>query len=123
MLGALEFNAGRMLESLSRGFVNATELADYLVGKGVAFREAHYLAGQAVTLAEKRGCGLEDLTPDEFTGISPLIERDIYAALNFENAVQRRESPGGTGPVSVAGQLSALRAWLKQIVPLRVKLP
>jgi argininosuccinate lyase len=114
MLRALKFNAGRMRESLSRGFVNATELADYLVGKGVAFREAHYLAGKAVTFAEKRGCGLEDLTPDEFAGLSTLIERDVYAALNFESAVRRRESPGGTGPGSVAGQLLSLRGWLEQ---------
>jgi argininosuccinate lyase len=123
MLRVLEFNAGRMRESLSRGFVNATELADYIVRKGLPFREAHYLAGKAVSLAEGRGCGLEDLTPDEFTGISPLIGRDVYATLNFENAVQRRESPGGTGPASVAGQLSSLRGWLEQMLPLQLKDP
>jgi argininosuccinate lyase len=89
----------------------------------VAFREAHYLAGQAVALAERRGCGLENLTPDEFAGVSPLIGQDVYAALSFENAVQRRESPGGTGPASVAGQLLSLRGWLERSMPLQVKLP
>jgi argininosuccinate lyase len=112
MLRELRFNAGRMRDSLSRGFVNATELADYLVGKGVPFREAHRLTGKAVALAEERGCGLEALPLDVFKGVSPLIEQDVYAVLGFEAAVRRRESPGGTGPRSVAGQLSSLRGWL-----------
>lgn len=112
MLKALEFNAGRMRESLKRGFVNATELADYLVGKAVPFREAHHLTGQAVALAEKRDCALEALSLADFKSISPLIEQDVYAVLSFEAAVSRRESPGGTGPHSVARQLSALRKWL-----------
>jgi argininosuccinate lyase len=112
MLKAMRFNAGRMRDSLSRGFVNATELADYLAGKGVPFREAHRLTGKAVALAEGRGCGLEDLPLEAFKDISPLVEQDVYVVLSFEAAVKRRESPGGTGPRSVAGQLASLRGWL-----------
>jgi argininosuccinate lyase len=112
MLKELRFNAGRMRDSLSRGFVNATELADYLAGKGVPFREAHRLTGRAVALAEGRGCGLEDLPLEAFKDISPLVGQDVYAVLSFEAAVKRRESPGGTGPRSVAGQLASLRGWL-----------
>ncbi|MDL2307166.1 argininosuccinate lyase, partial [Desulfovibrio sp. OttesenSCG-928-C06] len=113
MIGALTFNPDRMLKTLSLGFVNATELADYLVGKGIPFREAHHLTGNAVALAENRGVGLEDLSLDDYRGICELIDLDVYAILTFEAAVARRESPGGTGPVSVGGQIGKLRTWLE----------
>ncbi|MDR1126029.1 MAG: argininosuccinate lyase, partial [Deltaproteobacteria bacterium] len=112
MLAVMSFNGGRMRESLKRGFVNATELADYLVGKGIPFREAHHLTGRAVALAEGRGVGLEDLNLADYREISPLIGGDVYAVLAFEAAVARRETPGGTGPRSVTRQMDALRAWL-----------
>lgn len=112
MLAAMGFNGERMRQSLKRGFVNATELADYLVGKGVPFREAHHLTGQAVALAEGRGLGLEDLSLADYQGISPLIDEGVYAVLAFEAAVARRETSGGTGPRSVGRQLDALRIWL-----------
>jgi argininosuccinate lyase len=112
MLAVMSFNGGRMRESLKRGFVNATELADYLVGKGIPFREAHHLTGRAVALAEGRGVGLEDLTLADYREISPLVGDDVYAVLAFEAAVARRETPGGTGPRSVTRQMDALRAWL-----------
>ena len=112
MLAVMGFNGERMRQSLKRGFVNATELADHLVGKGVPFREAHHLTGQAVALAEERGLGLEDLTLADYREISPLIDEDVYAVLAFEAAVARRETPGGTGPRSVARQIEALRIWL-----------
>jgi argininosuccinate lyase len=115
MLAALGFDADCMRAALARGFVNATELADYLVRKGVAFREAHHATGAAVAHAEKAGKGLEDLTLEELRRFSERIGEDVFAALDFGQAVARRSTPGGTGPQSVAAQIAELGAWLESV--------
>ena len=112
MLAVLEFRPEAMRRALDRGFLNATELADYLAAKGLPFREAHHATGAAVALAEQKGVRLEDLSLDEFRGFSELVEKDVYAVLEHEAAVRRRALSGGTGPAPVAAQLAALRAWL-----------
>ncbi|MDR2744633.1 MAG: argininosuccinate lyase, partial [Desulfovibrio sp.] len=112
MLGELEFRTDRMRRACSRGFLNATELADYLVSRGLPFREAHHAAGEAVAVAEGRGVGLEDMSLGEFQKIEPRIGQDVYAALDCAAAVQRRETPGGTGPRSVERQLKQLARWI-----------
>ncbi len=114
MVKELGFNKERMQAALGRGFLNATELADYLVGKGVPFREAHHLTGRAVALAEDAGQGLEDLALADLKDISPLIGRDVYAVLDMRAAVARRNTPGGTGPRAVANQIALLREWLEK---------
>ncbi|GFM35901.1 argininosuccinate lyase [Desulfovibrio psychrotolerans] len=113
MLSELRFNTGRMASVLRSGFLNATELADYLVGKGIPFREAHHLTGAAVALAEDRGKPLEDLTMDEFRTISECIDDDVYAVLAYDAAVARRRTQGGTGPDSVRAQIAELADWLE----------
>jgi argininosuccinate lyase len=112
MLDDLIFRTDKMREACGRGFLNATELADYLVGKGLPFRESHHAAGRAVAEAERNGKCLEDLTQDELRAIEPRIERDVFAALDYAAAVRRRETPGGTGPASVARQLERLESWI-----------
>lgn len=112
MVRELEFAPARMREALSRGFLNATELADYLAGRGIPFREAHHHTGRAVAAAEARNVGLEDLSLEELRAICPLVEEDVYAVLDFDRAVARRETSGGTGPHSVRRQIADLRAWL-----------
>ena len=112
MLRELRFNEARMRSALRRGFLNATELADYLVGKGVPFREAHHITGATVALAEEKGMTLEDLPLADFRSINELVGEDVYAVLDYDAAVSRRETPGGTGPGSVAAQLAELKAWL-----------
>lgn len=113
MLAALEFNEEAMRSACASGFLNATELADYLASKGVPFREAHHIAGRAVAEAEARGKRLEELPLADLRALSPLIEADIYVALDYEKCVQRRETPGGTGPHSVERQLATLEQWLE----------
>ncbi len=113
MLEPLTFCTERMRAACKSGFLNATELADYLVGKGMPFREAHHVTGQAVALAERQGKGLEDLTLADLQGISALIGDDVYAVLDPAAAVRRRETPGGTGPQSVARQLEQLGQWMR----------
>ena len=112
MLEELTFDTRRMRAACTRGFLNATELADYLVGKGIPFREAHHITGHAVALAEKEGKGLEDLSLAELRGIDVRIDDGVYAVLDYAAAVRRCETPGGTGPRSVTRQLEDLRGWL-----------
>ena len=113
MMAAMGFDAAAMRAACDRGFLNATELADYLVGKGLPFREAHHASGAAVGYAERASKGLEDLTLDELKSFSPLVEQDVFEALRHETAVARREIPGGTGPGSVRNQLAAIKSWLQ----------
>lgn len=112
MLKALHFDAQRMEEALTRGFLNATELADYLVGKGIPFRVAHHITGSAVALAEERSLKLEDLPLSDLQGLSAVIDNDVFAVLDYRAAVARRNAPGGTGPQSVERQLEELKRWI-----------
>ena len=112
MLGELGFRTDRMREACKAGFLNATELADSLVASGLPFREAHHVTGAAVAAAEREGKGLEDLTMPELQALSPRIGNDVYEVLQCAAAVRRRETPGGTGPRSVARQLEDMDRWL-----------
>ncbi|WP_319584492.1 argininosuccinate lyase [uncultured Pseudodesulfovibrio sp.] len=112
MLRLMEFVPEKMAATVKRGFLNATELADYLAAKGVPFREAHHITGAAVAYAEGKGVGLEDLELDELKRFSGEIGEDVYSVLDYSAAIRRRITPGGTGPDSVAAQIKALREWL-----------
>jgi argininosuccinate lyase len=112
MMRAMEFRPQRMREALKLGFLNATELADYLAAKGVPFREAHHVAGSAVALAEKGGRGLEELTLAELRSLSEKIDEDVARVLAYETAMKRRNTPGGTAPERVWEQIVALKDWL-----------
>ena len=89
------------------------QLADYLAAKGVPFRQAHHITGAAVAFAEERGVGLENLSLADLRRFSEDIEEDVFAVLDYENAVARRHVPGGTGPGSVRNQLAEAAAWLE----------
>ncbi len=113
MAARLVFVPERMRAALERGFLNATELADYLAVKGIPFRDAHHITGAVVAHAEKHGKKLEDLTLDELRVFSDAFEDDVFVALDYAMAVSRRQAPGGTGPDSVAAQIAELSTWLK----------
>ncbi|PIE68924.1 MAG: argininosuccinate lyase [Deltaproteobacteria bacterium] len=115
MMEALTFNEKAMHTALRKGFLNATELADYLVGKGIPFRQAHHITGNAVAYAENKGLCLEDCSLEALQTLSPLIDKDVFEVLAYDAAVQRREAPGGTGPLSVAAQIRALDSWLCRV--------
>ncbi|MCJ2164254.1 MULTISPECIES: argininosuccinate lyase [unclassified Pseudodesulfovibrio] len=112
MLRQIEFVPEKMVATVKRGFLNATELADYLAAKGVPFRDAHHITGAAVAYAEKKGLGLEDMELSELKQFSEDIEGDIFGVLDYAAAIERRTSPGGTGPDSVLAQISGLKEWL-----------
>jgi argininosuccinate lyase len=115
MMTALTFRKDRMLAATKEGFINATDLADYLVMKGMPFRNAHEVVGRIVSYAIENGKRLEDLSMGELRGFSELIEEDIFSVLPVERCVQRRRSFGGTSPDVIPMQLSqAMSALSKQ---------
>lgn len=106
VISTTEFHADRMLEVTSRGQINATDLADYLVTKGVPFREAHGIVGAAVRRSIDTGVNLEDMTLDELREFSDRIDKDVYDVLPVVRCVERRDSYGGTSPASTDVQIS-----------------
>lgn len=112
MMSELAFNPQAMRAAVKKGFLNATELADYLVGKGIPFREAHHITGAAVAHAESKSAALEDLSLEELQQFSDRIDQDVYDVLDYDAAVRRRQTPGSTGPESVKQQLVDLGSWL-----------
>ena len=113
MVEASGFDDQRMYQAVRAGFLNATELADYLVGKGLPFRQAHQTTGRIVARAEEQGLGLEDMPLDQMQAESPLIGQDVYAILHYATAVARRNCHGGTGPLAVSKQIEELGNWLE----------
>ena len=109
MLGSLTFRVERMREAAGANYSTATDLADYLVRKGLPFREAHEIVGRVVRhgIANKRELG--DMTLDELRGFSPLIGADVHAALTVDASLAARAVTGGTAPEAVARALAAAR--------------
>jgi argininosuccinate lyase len=107
----LSVNTERCRKAAELGFSNATDLADYLVGKGVAFRDAHELSGELVLIAAAKQVALEALTLAEFQQVSPLIGDDVYPALTIEAGLAKRSALGGTGPTQVTAALAAAEQW------------
>jgi argininosuccinate lyase len=109
----LEPNPKRMRAALDPAML-ATDLADYLVARGVSFRKAHELAGQAVRLAEERGVPLNALLPGDLQSISPDFRDDVTEVFDFDRSIARRAVLGGTAPDAVHAQIEAGRAWLAE---------
>ena len=105
-------DAARMREAAREGFATATDLADYLVKRGLPFRDAHEAVARAVRHAEGRGCDLADLPLAELRAFSPLIGDDVFAVLTLEGSVASRDHPGGTAPARVHAAIAAARAAL-----------
>lgn len=104
MIKTMTVNGKHTREVLEHDFSNATDMADYLAKKGLPFRQAHAVVGNAVHYCIEHHKVLHDLTMEEFKSMSPLFEEDILEALKIENCVKNRESYGGTGPKSVERQ-------------------
>ncbi len=97
MLSTTTFNKERMADSCRGGFTNATDLADYLVGKGVPFRDAHGIVGRVVIECSERGIAIDDLKLDELKKYSELIDADVFEAIDLKNCVDRRNTDGAPG--------------------------
>lgn len=112
VLRNVDIREERTREAASHGMMNATELADYLVRKGMPFREAHETVGQAVMQAIKRGVELEGLSLDELRSISGLIDPDVFEALSLARTLATKAQTGGTSPNRVSDALAAARSSL-----------
>ena len=107
----LRLNANRMLAALDP-FMLATDVAEYLVRKGLPFREAHHLSGRAVALAEKKGIVLSALRDEDWNELSPHFVPDIHAVFDFAQSAASRDVTGGTSPRALREQLDAAQVWL-----------
>jgi len=112
MVSGIQVRAERMRAAAAEGFSTATDLADYLVRKGLPFRDAHEAVARAVRAAADRGVDLADMTLDELRGFSALVGEDVFEALTLEGSVGARRHVGGTAPEQVRSQIALHRARL-----------
>jgi argininosuccinate lyase len=113
MLKGVRVNPEAMRKAAAEGFSTATDLADYLVKKGLPFRDAHEAVARAVRAAETRGCDLANLTLAELQAFSPLVGEDVFAVLTLEGSLSARNHIGGTAPEQVKAAVARAQASLK----------
>jgi argininosuccinate lyase len=112
MMTALRVNRTRMTAAATQGFSTATDFADYLVRKGIAFRDAHEIVGRAVLYGVNNAKDLSDMTLQELQTFSSVIEEDIFQVLSLEGSIAARNHPGGTAPQQVRSAIAVVRERL-----------
>ena len=112
MIPAISCNRDAMRQAAMKGFATATDLADYLVRKGIAFRDAHEVVGKSVAYCIQKGCDLADLDLDELRRFSPAIDGDVFDSLTLEGSVAARDHIGGTAPAQVRAAIDRARTRL-----------
>ena len=115
MLPGITFNAKRMYETAGDAYSTATDMAEYLVKRGVPFRKSHEITGKIVLHCMKKGKKLEELTLKELNTFSPLIRNDIYSCLTAEESVKNKKSRGSTSPDEVKRQIQRLKKIVNRI--------
>ncbi len=108
----IRVNADRMRAAAREGFATATDLADYLVRRGLPFRDAHEAVARAVRHAEGQGCDLSDLPLADLRAFSPLVDDDVFAVLTLDGSVASRDHAGGTAPAQVRAAIARARSSL-----------
>ena len=114
MIRTMSARPERMRAAAGEGFINATDLADYLVGRGLPFRSAYKISGGIVAYCIQNGKTLETLSLDEYKGFSDLFDQGVFAAIDMEACVNRRTSEGGTSVASVEAQIAAVRKSISE---------
>lgn len=112
MVRTAVFHTDNMRKAAAAGFINATDCADYLVGKGIPFRDAYGITGQLVRQCIERGTTLEALPLEAYREVSPAFDEGVYEAIDLLNCVERRNLPGGPAPAAVEAQIAGVRAQL-----------
>jgi len=112
MMTGIRVKPDAMRAALRQGFATATDLADWLVKRGLPFRDAHEAVARAVRLAEQKGCDVSDLSLDELKSFSPLVDASVYAVLTVEGSLSARNHIGGTAPEQVRAAIGRARARL-----------
>ncbi len=115
MLSEMKVNKDKMCQSAKKGFLTATDLADYLVVKGLAFREAYGIVGKIVNYAQENNLELEEVSLDEYGEFSPIFEKDLYDFIKLESSLNNRDVYGGPAPSAVAVQIENLEKKIKEI--------
>lgn len=113
MLDTMVFQKERMNDSARHGFTNATDAADYLVNRGVPFRDAHGIVGKLVLYAIDRNKALDDLSLGEYRAVSPVFEADIYEAISMETCVNKRLTAGAPGKEAMEKAIAVYREYLR----------
>ena len=113
MLSSMKFNHERMAKSARGGFTNATDAADYLVKKNVAFRDAHEIVGRLVLYGIENNKALDDFTLEEFKNISEVFDNDIYDAISLRTCVEKRNTKGAPGLKAINDEIEASRKLLE----------
>ena len=114
MISTMKVNKDNMYKAAQKGFINATDLADYLVRKGTPFRSAYKIVGQLVAKCIQEGQVLDTLPLDEYKAFSPLFEEDVFKDISLETCVEKRISEGGTGKASVIKQMKYVTEFIKK---------
>jgi argininosuccinate lyase len=112
LFAQIEIDEEKMRKAATEDYINATDFADYLAFKGIPFREAHQITGKAVLYAEEKRKKLEDLSLEELQSFSPVIGKDVFDYIRIENAVNRRNSIGGTSRQQVVEQIKKAKKEL-----------
>ena len=115
MLDVTEFRVDQIQKQLSKGFLNATDIAEHFAKQGIPFREAHSIVGRMVKACENRGCDFDDLTEEELQAIDPRVTKASLGDISMEACVNARVSFGGTAPEEVRRQIVVGKAWLESI--------
>lgn len=115
LVATMQVKEERMARAAREGFTNATDLADYLTGKGIPFREAHRIAGEIVCFCLQEKKTLEELTLEEYRKFSPLVAEDVYSFIAVERCVEARKSPGGPSPQEVRAVIERVREKIKRV--------
>ena len=115
MLDTLSFNKEKMLSGAGLGFTNATDAADYLVKKGVPFREAHEIIGHMVLLCLEKKCAMHQLSIQELKNINPIFEDDFYDTVSLKTCVEQRLTPGGPSKNAVLQQIAWAENFLEKL--------
>ena len=114
MLDTMKFRSDVMEASAKNGFTNATDAADYLVGKGVPFRDAHGIVGRLVLACIDKNCSLDDLSLEEFRSFSPAFDGDIYEAISMKTCVEKRITAGAPGAAVMEQVIAANQRYLEE---------
>ncbi|MDX1991463.1 MAG: argininosuccinate lyase [bacterium] len=113
IIRTLQLNPAKMRAALTEDLL-ATDLAEYLVRKGLPFRQAHHIVGQVVRIAAERGIGISKVPLDELRTLSELFMEDVAAVFDFDESLKRRRAQGGTAPEAVQAQIEQARQWMQQ---------
>ena len=114
MIDTMKFNKPAMESSAKNGFTNATDAADYLVNRGVPFRDAHGIIGQLVLLCIDKGISLDELPLDEYRKISPVFDEDVYKAISMKTCVEKRNTIGAPGEKAMQQIIAANAKYLQE---------